>query len=79
MAFLKTAQWDLIACRNEGQTVNPEKKARFEHQYAAAFHIAKEQHALEFIRDYDYYVLAKPNMTLLWRIRRQIQLLFKKV
>ena len=78
MAFLKTAQWDLIACRNEGQTVNPEKKARFEDQYAAAFHIAKEQHALDFTRDYDYYVLAKPNMTLLWRIRRQIQLLLRK-
>lgn len=78
MTFLKTAQWDLIACRNESQTVNPKKKARFENQYAAAFQIAKKQHALEFIRDYDYYVLAKPNMTLLWRIRRQIQLLLKK-
>lgn len=78
MTFLRTAQWDLIACRNESQTVNPEKKAQFEAQYTAAFQLAKEQHTLEFIRDYDYYVLAKPNMTLLWRIRRQIQLLFKK-
>lgn len=78
ITFLKTAQWDLISCRKESQTVNLEKKARFEIQYAAAFQIAKEQHALEFIRDYDYYVLAKPNMTLLWRIRRQIQLLLRK-
>lgn len=79
LTFLETAQWDRIACRNESQTVNPEKKTRFENQYAAAFQIAKEQRVLEFIRDYDYYVLAKPSMTLLWRIRRQIQLLFKKV
>ena len=79
LTFLETAQWDRIACRNESQTVNPEKKTRFENQYAAAFQIAKEQRVLEFIRDYDYYVLAKPSMTLLWWIRRQIQLLFKKV
>lgn len=78
MTFLKTAQWDLIVCRKNCKTINPEKKARFEDQYAAAFQIAKKQHVLEFIRDYDYYILAKPNMTLLWRIRRQIQLLFQK-
>lgn len=78
MTFLRTAQWDLIACRKETQAASLEKKARFEDQYAAAFQLAKEQHTLEFLRDYDYYVLAKPSMTLLWRIRRQIQLLFKK-
>lgn len=78
-AFLKTAQWDLIVCRDDSNTVNLEKKKRLKRQYSAAFQIARKYHGLKFIQDYDYYVLAMPEMTIFWRIRRQIQLLIKKV
>lgn len=77
--FLKTAQWDLVACRKESYAVDFQKKVRFEHQYTAAFQIARKNHCLKFNQDYDYYVLAKPNMKFFWRIFRQIQNLFKRL
>lgn len=72
MAFLRTAQWDLIACRENRESVEEERKRRFEQQYETVFEKAQKRNILEFIRDYDYYVLAKPKLTLWWRIKRQL-------
>ena len=74
MTFLKTAQWDLIACRKGVEPVDGQKKDQFEQQYAAAFRIAQNRKQLDFLTHYDYYVLAQPQWTLLWRIKRQILL-----
>lgn len=72
MTFLKTAQWDLISCRKGIETTDGQKRERFEWQYAWAFRIARGRKQLDFLEHYDYYVLALPRWTLLWRIRRQV-------
>lgn len=78
MHFLQTAQWDLIACRNTKEPLSPERKKRFEQQYANALRIAKDLGCLDFLKHYDYYVLAHPRHTLWLRILRLTQILFRK-
>lgn len=74
ITFLKTAQWDLIACRKGEETEYAGKRMRLEKQYAAAFQIARSHKLLDFLTHYDYYVLAQPQWTLLWRLKRQMSL-----
>lgn len=74
MTFLKTAQWDLIACREKKEAFNPEKKKKLEICYAEALRTEKRLGLLDFLRYYDYYVLAFPQYTLFLRIKRQILL-----
>lgn len=77
-AFLKTAQWDLIACRKGVEPVDGQKKDQFEQQYASAFRIAKSRQLLDFLTHYDYFVLAYPRYTLFWRVKRYLLLLLRK-
>lgn len=80
MTFLKTAQWDLIACRSNRESASEEKKRKLEDQYKQAFETAKSLGLLDFLRHYDYFILAYPQYTIIWRIKRQIALhLGKKV
>ncbi len=76
LAFLKTAQWDLAACRKGGEPIDADKRNRFEGQYAEAFSLARRERLLDFMTHYDYYVLAKPRYTPLWRLRRKLCLWF---
>ena len=76
MAFLRSAQWDLIACRKNRETVSPERKVRFETQYRDALAIAKELNCLDFLMHYDYFVLAYPRYTFMLRIMRKMVMLF---
>lgn len=76
MAFLKTAQWDLIACRNGGERFSAEKKKRFESQYQFALRVAQRYRLLDFLKHYDYFVLAYPKYTNIFRIWRRMMMLF---
>jgi hypothetical protein len=79
MTFLRTAQWDLIACREGREPAPEEKKKRLEKQYQDALSIAKRLHVIDFLEHYDYYVLAYPNATLILRLWRQVCLRMRKV
>jgi len=68
--FLRTAKWDLVACRDGKETADADKKARFLRQCETVFDTARKRKLLEFARDYDYYVLVKPRLKLWWRVRR---------
>lgn len=68
--FLRTAKWDLVACRDGKEQADPQKKARFLAQCETVFDTARKRKVLVFVRDYDYYVLVKPKLTLWWRMRR---------
>ncbi len=70
MEFLRTAQWDLIRSRESEEIVDPKRKIAFETQYETVFDIAMARGILDFRRDYDYFVLAKPKKVLWWRIKR---------
>ena len=70
LEFLSTTRWTLIDCRKEGAKVDPKRKISFETQYETVFDIAKARGVLDFQRDYDYFVLAKPKKVLWWRIKR---------
>lgn len=70
--FLRTAQWDLIECRNHASDISSIKKKKLERQYYRSFRIAKKMRLLNFLKDYDYYVLAAPRYSLFLRIKRQI-------
>ena len=78
MTFLRTAQWDLIACRKNKETVSPEKRQRFEKQYQDALAVAKSLGCLDFLVHYDYFVLAYPKYTQLLRIKRRLLILVMK-
>lgn len=78
LSFLKTAQWDVIACRENREPCSAEKKQRLMFQYKEALVIAKKLGALEFLKHYDYYVLAYPQRTLYLRIKRLLMLVLKK-
>jgi hypothetical protein len=78
MTFLRTAQWDLIACRENREQVSPGKKQRFEKQYRDALVIAKQLDCLDFLKHYDYFVLAYPERKNLLRIKRLILHFFRK-
>ena len=77
MTFLKTAQWDLIACRKGVEPVDGQKKDQFEQQYAAAFRIAQNRRQLDFLTHYDYFVLAYPKLTNIFRIKRKLMILLR--
>ena len=80
LTFLRTAQWDLIACRKKGEPISPDKKRRFEQQYRDSLAIAKRLNCLDFLEHYDYFVLANPQHTQLLRIKRLLlRFLRKKV
>ncbi len=70
LEFLRTAKWDLITSRKGDEIVDPKRKIAFETQYETAFDLANARGILDFVRDYDYYVLAKPKKVLWWRIKR---------
>lgn len=72
MNFLQTAQWDLIACRKKREFVEEKRVHKFKWQYNEVFEEARKRNILNFIDNYDFYVLAKPQMVLWWRIKRQI-------
>lgn len=74
MEFLHTAKWDLIACREGEEIVDPKRTIAFETQYETVFDLASARGILDFIRDYDYYVLAKPKKKLWWRFKRFVLL-----
>ncbi len=76
VSFLKTAQWDLIACRKGQEAVDPNRMAAFEKQYRDSFTIAKKRGMLSFLRDFDYYLLAYPQRCLFFRAKRKLLLLF---
>ena len=78
MTFLRTAQWDLNACRRNEEPAPPVKKQRFEKQYQSALVIAKNLGCLRFLKHYDYYVLAYPKYTQLLRIKRLVLRFFRK-
>ena len=78
MTFLRTAQWDLIACRINKEPVSLGRKQNFEYQYYNALVIAKRRGCLDFLKHYDYFVLAYPKHTLLLRIKRLILRFFRK-
>lgn len=77
MTFLRTAQWDLIACRENREPVSQEKKQRFEKQYQDALVISKRMNCLDFLEHYDYFALAYPRYTLMLRIKRKLAMLFR--
>lgn len=79
MHFLHTAQWDLIACRTGSEPLSPERKKRFEQQYVNVLRIAKSLGCLDFLKHYDYYILAYPRHTLWLRIRRTLLLLLNEL
>lgn len=72
LEFLRTAQWDLINCKNGKEKVDNVKKKLFIKQYTRAFEEAKKEKVLEFIKHYDYYVLARPQFVLYYRIKRLV-------
>lgn len=72
--YLKTAQWDLIKCQNKNEICDKTKSERFVLQYKRVFKMAKEVNALDFIKDYDYYILANKRFTLFYRIKRKMLL-----
>lgn len=76
LAFLQTAQWDLIACRKDSNAMDADKRKLFEEQYAEVFSLARSEGILDFLTCYDYYVLAKPQYTPIWRLRRKLLLWF---
>ena len=73
------AQWDLIACRTGAEPLDPERKKRFEQQYVKVLRIAKSLGCVDFLKHYDYYVLAYPRYTLWLRIRRTLLLLLNEL
>ena len=77
MTFLRTAQWDLIACRKNKEPVPFGRKQNFEHQYQDALVIAKRLGCLDFLKHYDYFVLAYPKLTNIFRIKRQLMILLR--
>ena len=78
LTFLRTAQWDLIACRKNKEPVSYEKKQRFEKQYQDALVVANRLGFLRFLEHYDYFVLAYPKYTQLLRIKRMVLRFFRK-
>lgn len=74
MTFLRTAQWDLIAARENRKPASPERKKKLEMQYRKALEQAKALHLTDFLKHYDYYVLAYPGRVPLLRIMRQVML-----
>lgn len=78
MTFLRTAQWDLIACRKNKEPISLEKRQRFESQYQNALRIAQNLGRLRFLEHYDYFVLAYPKHIQLLRIKRLVLRFFRK-
>ena len=71
--FLQSTKWNLISCRKSND-ISPQKRKHFEAQYRAAVRIAQQLKLLDFINHYDYYVLAFPEHTFFWRLKRKIVL-----
>ncbi len=76
--FLKTARWDLIECRKRIKEGEYGKKKSFLWQYTEVFKRAKQEKLLCFERDYDYYVLGKPQWVFYYRIKRLCLKIAKK-
>lgn len=78
MSFLRTAQWDLIACRKNKEPVSTQKRQQFEKQYQDALGIAKNLGCLHFLEHYDYFVLAYPKHAQFLRIKRLVLRFLRK-
>lgn len=78
LRFLKTAQWDLIACRNKSQLYDTLKGRHFEWQYKSVLEFAKKRKIVNFRHNYDYYVLAYPKKVPFYRIARLFLKLLKQ-
>lgn len=76
--YLKSAQWDLIECRKTIIQYEYVKERGFEQQYQDVFNLAIKQKILNFMKDYDFFVLANPQYTLFYRIKRFVLKLFEK-
>ncbi len=68
--FLWTTRWTLVECQKEETKVDPKRKRVLEKRYETVFDNAKARGLLDFRRDYDYFVLAKPKKVFWWRIKR---------
>lgn len=75
--YLKTAQWDLIELRKNKIEIEQSKIKAFEKRYRDVYQIAKEIGVIQFLRDYDYCLLAYPNLKMIWRIKRKLLMLKK--
>lgn len=60
LAYLYSAQWSLIKCRNKEEVFEEEKGEKFDQQYREIFQLARKEKIIPFSKYYDYYVLGDP-------------------
>lgn len=67
--FLESTKWDLLESR---KAVAHPKLKNFQKQYRAVLKMSRECGCVHFLEDYDFFVLAYPERTLIYRIARQL-------
>ena len=65
--YLRWAQWDLIKCREGQEFVLAEKKCNFEKQFLDVFNRARKEKIINVRENIDYYLLAKPKWSMIWK------------
>lgn len=75
LEFLRSAQWDIIACNQGREQVKESNKIHFIGQYRLALSEAKKMNLVNFMKNYDYYVIAYPGRIYFYRVLRKLKLL----
>lgn len=68
LEFLRSAQWDMILCNKNQEQADKRRKNRFVRQYQEVLEEAKRMKIVNFIGNYDYYVIAYPKRVLFYRV-----------
>lgn len=78
LEFLRSAQWDVIACNQGKEKAEKSNMDRFIRQYRKALEETRKMNCGNFITHFDYYVIAYPKRVLFYQVLRKIKLLLKK-
>lgn len=78
LAFLYSAQWHLIACRNKEEDFEEEKGKKLDQQYREVFRLARKEKIIPFMQYYDYYILGDPEHVWYYRFKRLIRKVIEK-
>lgn len=73
--FLESTKWDLVESRRV--EAHPKLK-NFQKQYRAVLKMARKSGCVHFLEDYDFFVLAYPERTILFRMARQFLIRFRR-
>lgn len=78
LCFLDSGRWTIISCQKRKETFDEKKAQILKKRYRAALRWAEEEKILNFLENYDYYVLGRPEFVLYYRIKRIIMKYMKK-